>query len=114
MQAAQNNPLKFAVPDEALTLLLTNSHPGSIDGVEAVRAGCADLIHHDLALTAGIQAAVRALLERFDPQQVAKPYVEGIVLQRKSEVLGCLQPGLQKSGRRGARGFFWRCVCASV
>ena len=42
-------------------------------------------LHHDLALTAGVQAAVNALLERFDPQHVAKPYAEGLVLQRKAK-----------------------------
>jgi type VI secretion system FHA domain protein len=106
MQATHNNPLKFAVPEEALTLLLTNSHPGSIDGVEAVREGCADLIHHDLALTAGIQAAVRGLLERFDPQQVAKLYAEGIVLQRKAKCWDAYRQAYKKTVAEVLEDFF--------
>jgi type VI secretion system FHA domain protein len=106
MQAIQNNPLKFALPDEALTLLLTNSHPGYIDAVEAVREGCSDLIHHDLALTAGIQAAVSALLERFDPQQVAKPYAEGIVLQRKAKCWDAYSQTYKKVAAEALEDFF--------
>ena len=86
IQAVQNNPLKFSVAhDDTLKLLLTKRHPGYIDGVEAVRAGCADICNHELALTAGVQAAVNALLERFDPHDIARPYAEGLVLQRKAK-----------------------------
>jgi type VI secretion system protein ImpI/type VI secretion system protein len=85
IQAAQNNPLKFSVTDDALKLLLAKRHPGYIDSVEAVREGYADICHHELALIAGVQKAVDALLERFDPQHFAKPYAEGLVLQRKAK-----------------------------
>jgi type VI secretion system FHA domain protein len=72
IQAVQNNPLKFASVDEALTLLLTNHHPGYLTGVEAVRAGCMDIIHHDLARTASVQTVVLALLARFAPQHIVE------------------------------------------
>jgi len=85
MQAVQNNPLKFAVADETLTLLLTKGHPGYVEGVEAVRAGCADIMHHELALSAGVQAAVLALLARFEPHHFAQPSARGLVLQRKAK-----------------------------
>jgi type VI secretion system FHA domain protein len=85
IQAVQNNPLKFSVADDTLKLLLTKSHPGYIDGVDAVREGCADVRNHELALTAGVQAAVNALLGRFHPDLFAKPYAEGLVLQRKAK-----------------------------
>jgi type VI secretion system FHA domain protein len=85
MQAVQNNPLKFAVLDEILTLLLTKRHPGYLDGVEAVREGCADICRHELALFAGVQAALSALLARFDPQLFAQLYGEGRALQRKAK-----------------------------
>ena len=86
IQAVENNPLKFSIAhEETLKLLLTKRHPGYVDGVEAVREGCADIRNHELALTAGVQAAVNALLQRFDPQHFAKPYAEGLVLQRKGK-----------------------------
>jgi type VI secretion system protein len=86
LKAVQNNPLKFSpILEETLKLLLTTNHPGFLDGVEAVREGYADIRHHQLALTAGVQAAVVKLLERFDPQQFAKHYAEGIVLHRKAK-----------------------------
>jgi type VI secretion system FHA domain protein len=85
MQAVQNNPLKFAIADEALKLLLTKRHPGYVDGVEAVREGCADLIAHELALMAGVQAAVLALLERFEPHHFVQPYAAGFVWRRKAK-----------------------------
>jgi type VI secretion system FHA domain protein len=96
IQATQNNPLKFSVPDDTLKLLLTKNPPGYIDGVEAVRQGCADICHHELALTAGVQAAVIALLARFDPQHFAKPYADGLVLQRKAK---CWDAYRQSYGR---------------
>jgi type VI secretion system FHA domain protein len=106
IQAVQNNPLKFSVSDETLKLLLTTQHPGYMDGVEAVRAGCADIIQHELALLAGVQAAVRALLARFAPQQFGPPAGEGLGRQRKAK---CWEAYSQAYGRvveEGLEEFF--------
>jgi predicted component of type VI protein secretion system len=84
IQAVENNSLKFSVAhDDMLKLLLTKRHPGYINGVNAVCEGVADICNHELVLTAGVQAAVNALLERFDPHHFAKLYAKGFVLQRK-------------------------------
>jgi len=85
IQAVQNNPLKFAVADDILTLLLTTPHPGYLTGVEAVRAGCTDLIHHELAMTAGVQAAILALLARVAPQYVVPPDAASSLLPRRTK-----------------------------
>lgn len=85
IQAVQNNPLKFAAADDLLTLLLTSRHPGYLTGVEAVRAGCTDLIQHELAMTAGVQAAILALLARVAPQHVVPPDATSSPLPRRTK-----------------------------
>ena len=85
IQAVQNNPLKFAVAADLLTLLLTTPHPGYLTGVEAVRAGCTDLIHHELAMTAGVQAALLALLPRVAPQHVVPPEAASSLLPKRTK-----------------------------
>ncbi|UCF89819.1 MAG: type VI secretion system-associated FHA domain protein TagH, partial [Desulfobacterales bacterium] len=83
---ANNNPLKFSpLVDDALKLLLTRNHPGFVNAVDAVREACTDIMNHQLAMTAGIQASLIKLLERFDPQHFAKQYQEGLVFQRKAK-----------------------------
>jgi type VI secretion system protein len=65
-----NNPLIFDDHlDEALGQLVLGNKPGFMDASAAVREGFADMMNHQLAMTAGIQAAVIHLIERFDPQQ---------------------------------------------
>ncbi|CAI8798227.1 type VI secretion system-associated FHA domain protein TagH [Methylocaldum szegediense] len=86
MRPVENNPLKFTPNvDDALKIMLAQNHPGFMDPVEAVRGGFADLMNHQMAMTAGIQAALAAALKRFDPQRFEKLYEEGIVFQRKAK-----------------------------
>lgn len=86
LKPADNNPLKFSrIADEALKQLLTKDQAGFVDAMDAVREGFADIMNHQLAMTAGIQAAVLKLLDRFNPQQFAKQYEEGVVFHRKAK-----------------------------
>ncbi len=86
LRPLNNNPLKFTVNvEDALRVLLSRDHPGFIDPLEAVREGYADLMNHQLAMAAGIQASLAALLKRFDPQQFERQFEEGIVFQRKGK-----------------------------
>jgi type VI secretion system FHA domain protein len=71
MQAVHNNPLKVADAAPLLPQLLAPPRPGYLDGVTAVQQGYADLMQHELALTAGLQAAVQAVLARLAPPQFA-------------------------------------------
>lgn len=71
--ARENNPLKFA-PDaaEALRLLLNpESHPGFLRPVDALRDAHVDLQVHQLAMVAGMRAAVFDLLSRLGPEAIA-------------------------------------------
>jgi type VI secretion system protein len=86
IKPADNNPLKFFHDiDEVLKQLLTGSQPGFVDGLSAVREGYTDIMNHQLALTAGLQAAVVGLIQRFDPHCFAKQYEEGVVFQKKAK-----------------------------
>jgi predicted component of type VI protein secretion system len=40
---------------------------------------------HQLAMTAGIQAALTALLREFDPDRYERQFEEGIVFQKKAK-----------------------------
>jgi type VI secretion system protein len=69
IKSSANNPLKFLpTPDEALRTLLTHRGPAYMEPVEAVREGLEDLRAHQMAVIVGTQAALRSLLQRFDPQ----------------------------------------------
>lgn len=64
-----NNPLKYAVtPTEALQAVLEGRGPGFLAPEAAVRGGFRDIQEHEMALLDGLQVALRALLERFEPE----------------------------------------------
>ncbi|CAG8865812.1 hypothetical protein PS627_01731 [Pseudomonas fluorescens] len=74
----QNNPLKFAPnADEALLLLLRDRNPAFMAPDQAVQDSFDDLRAHQLAVMAGVQAAIKHLLARFEPghleQRLAPP-----------------------------------------
>jgi type VI secretion system protein len=67
----ENNPLKFAPnADEALLLLLRHNNPAFMDPDQAIDDSFNDLRAHQLAVMAGVEAAITALLKRFEPTQL--------------------------------------------
>jgi predicted component of type VI protein secretion system len=68
IQVRGNNPLKFA-PDAAVALRLLLQPParGFLAGPAALREALIDLQSHQVAVMAGMRAALEAVLERFDP-----------------------------------------------
>jgi type VI secretion system protein len=74
----QNNPLKFAPnADEALLLLLRHDHSTFLPPDQAAKDSFDDLRVHQLAVMAGVEAAIKNLLARFEParleQRLAPP-----------------------------------------
>ncbi|RTU70819.1 type VI secretion system-associated FHA domain protein TagH [Pseudomonas aeruginosa] len=68
IQPVQNNPLKFAPNvDEAMLLLLRRDNQAFMAPDRAVADSFEDLKAHQLAVMAGVQAAIRHLLARFEP-----------------------------------------------
>jgi len=75
--ARDNNPLKLmADPHEAMQFLLDPAErtDGFLDPVRSIGDACEDLRAHELALMAGMRAAVLAALRRLDPQLLEKAF----------------------------------------
>jgi type VI secretion system protein len=72
----ENNPLKTPPgqpplgSEEIMTLLLIRQKGAYMSPVQAVRESFTDIKAHQLAVMAGIQAALNRLLERFDPNNL--------------------------------------------
>ncbi len=68
IQPIQNNPLKFAPNvDEALLLLLRSGNQAFLAPDQAIEDGFDDIKAHQMAVMAGVQAAIHHLLQRFEP-----------------------------------------------
>jgi len=73
IRAAENNPFKFSVnADEALERLLFRPGSGFLGGEEAARRAFEDVQAHEMAMIAGLRAALRALLARFEPAELER------------------------------------------
>ncbi len=67
----ENNPIKFSVSaDEALTKLLLQQDKGYLLAEEAVDEAFNDICAHQLSVIAGMQTALIAILQRFDPEKL--------------------------------------------
>lgn len=68
IRPVENNPLKFAPNvDEALLLLLRHGNAAFMPPDQAVKESFDDVRAHQLAVMAGVQAAIKHLLKRFEP-----------------------------------------------
>lgn len=77
VQARQNNPLKFAADaDAALVRLLEPPQRGFIPALAAVRETFDDLRAHEVAILAGMRAALEAALLRFDPATLEQRWAD--------------------------------------
>lgn len=86
MRSIDNNPLKFTPNvDDAIKLMLAPTNPGFLPPKEAVREGFSDIMNHQMAMTAGIQAALAEILHGFDPEIIEKSQTEGVLFQKKAK-----------------------------
>ena len=86
IEAANNNPLKFTVnTDDVIRQFLDNKTEGFLGSIEAIDQGFDDMIIHQQAMQAGIEAAVAELVKSFDPKLIEKQIEQGIVLQKKAK-----------------------------
>ena len=75
--ARDNNPLKLmADPHEAMQFLFdpADRTDGFLDPVQSIGDACEDLRAHELALMAGMRAAILGALRRLDPQVLEKAF----------------------------------------
>jgi FHA domain-containing protein/type VI secretion system protein len=78
-----NNPLKFFPnADGALTQMLTGAMAGYMPPLLAMASAFDDLRAHELAVIAGMRAALGAVLHRFDPVQIEKRLAEPTVMDK--------------------------------
>lgn len=72
-----NNPLKFFPDaDSALTQMLGAPIPGYLPPVPAIAGAFDDLKAHELAVIAGMRAALAAVVQRFDPARIEQRLAE--------------------------------------
>jgi len=107
LKPTDNNPLKFSpTVEEALKTFLVNSHPGFIDAVDAVHEGYEDIKNHQLAITAGVQASLVSILNRFEPQHFSEKLKEGVVLQKKAKCWDAYRQAYQQIVEEAMEDFF--------
>jgi type VI secretion system FHA domain protein len=78
--ARDNNPLKLmSDPHEAMDFLFDPAErtDGFLDPVQAVGDACEDLRTHELALMAGMRAAIQGALRRFEPNVIEREFEKG-------------------------------------
>lgn len=81
-----NNALKFsASTEEALSYLIGNSESGFKDSLDAIDEGFDDIMLHQMAMQAGIQASLKEILKKLDPQKIEAQVEDGLLLQKKSK-----------------------------
>lgn len=69
--SAEVNPLKFlATTEEMLEAMLGPARPGYLEADAAIAAAARDLADHQLRSWSGLQAALRRMIDRFDPEAV--------------------------------------------
>ena len=77
IQTRENNPLKFAANvDAALQQLLEPPLRGFIPALPAMRETFDDLRAHEVAMLAGMRAALDAVLQRFSPEALEERFAE--------------------------------------
>ncbi|HIP24689.1 MAG TPA: type VI secretion system-associated FHA domain protein TagH [Rhodobacteraceae bacterium] len=63
-----NNPIKFSVSaDQAVEAMVKPNMPGYLEAEKAAKEAVNDIKAHEVAMMTGMQAAIKKLLERFDP-----------------------------------------------
>ncbi|VAW89210.1 Uncharacterized protein ImpI/VasC [hydrothermal vent metagenome] len=75
IQPVENNPLKFSANiDDAMENMFIKENSAYKEPIEAVREGFQGISEHQIAVLAGMQAAFRGMLERFDPDTLEKRF----------------------------------------
>ena len=71
IQSVENNPLKFSANiDDAMENMFIKENNAYKTPVAAVREGFQGIAEHQVAVIAGMQAAFRGMIERFDPSNL--------------------------------------------
>ncbi len=100
LRPRDNNALKFSVtPADAVAALLQPGRPGYMEPLRATREAFDDVRVHQLAVMAGVQAALFNLLKTFDPKELEARLEKGGMIES-------LLPGAR-------RAKLWDAFCAA-
>ena len=73
-----NNPLKFSIsPEQAVEAMIRPTVHGYLDAEAATQEALGDIRAHEVAMMAGMEAALKALLARLGPDQLASRIEQG-------------------------------------
>ena len=90
IQPVENNPLKFSANiDDALENMFIKQGNAYKKPVEAVKESFEGIAEHQVAILAGIRAAFKGVIERFDPEILEQRFSK----QKKGSII----PGSQKA-----------------
>ncbi len=82
LRPRENNALKFSVtPSDAVAALLQPGRPGYLPPLRAAKEAFDDVRMHQLAVMAGVQAALFNLLKTFDPAALEARLEKGSVIE---------------------------------
>ena len=71
MGPVENNPFKFSTSKSGtLQQILSKSNPAYMSGADAIREGFDDVNAHQMAVVAGMEAALQDILKRFNPKKL--------------------------------------------
>ncbi len=75
IQPVENNPLKFSANiNDALENMFIKQGNAYIQPLEAVREGFNGIAEHQVAILAGMRAAFKGVIERFDPEMLSERF----------------------------------------
>jgi type VI secretion system FHA domain protein len=71
ISSGANNPLKFSIsPEQAVEALVQPRTKGYLDPAEAAEQALSDIKAHEVAMVTGMEAALKGVLARLDPEQL--------------------------------------------
>jgi type VI secretion system protein len=72
ISAGGNNPLKFSIsPEQAVEAIVKPGARGYLSAESAAEQALDDIKAHEIAMVTGMEAALRGVLKRLDPQELA-------------------------------------------
>ncbi|MEZ5480338.1 MAG: type VI secretion system-associated FHA domain protein TagH [Thiolinea sp.] len=93
IQPIRNNPVKFSVSvDEAISRLLLPQGQAFLPATQALEEAFEDVRAHQVAVIAGVQAALKQVLKRFEPERLEarlhkeSPIIANIPIQREASL----------------------------